>query len=181
MPTIPTTEPTAINAGDTLKWDRTLSDYPASAGWSLAYILTNGPHSNPIAISSQADGDVYQVSVPATTTRGYTPGEYQLIGYASKDGERYRVFGPAPVTVNPDPVTAPPATSQARQMVDLLEAAIRNVASSGIVEYTVAGRGVRKTTLKEAREELAYWKRQLATERGLNPFRTVEVEFAAVD
>ena len=41
MAQTPTTEPASLQAGDTLRWQRTLPDYPASEGWVLSYRLIN--------------------------------------------------------------------------------------------------------------------------------------------
>ena len=180
--TVPTTEPTEVYAGDTLRWTRSLSGFPPHDGWALSYVLT-GAHEAPIAIPTTPDGGRYVVHVPASETAEYTPGRYRLIGYASKDGERHQVYRGA-VVVHPDEATAAPERSHAERMVRLLEDAMLGVAESGIVEYTVAGRGVKKLTLAEARTELAFWKREAerdgaGPERG--PFRRVEVSFAPVE
>ena len=62
---IVTTEPTSITAGDSVAWTRSLSDYPASAGWSLAYTLINAAAK--ITINASAAGDDHAVSVSAAT------------------------------------------------------------------------------------------------------------------
>ena len=41
MADIPSTEPAVFTAGDTLKFTRSLADYPASEGWVLSYTLVN--------------------------------------------------------------------------------------------------------------------------------------------
>lgn len=177
--TIATEEPTSLTAGDTWEWDRSLADYPSADGWSLSYILS-GAHESAITITAAAgDGDVFEVRVPAATTVGYTAGRYNLVGFASKDLDRFPVYRGA-LEVLPDP-TGVPIVPTAEKMIALLEQAMMDVAESGVVEYTVAGRGTRKITLAEARVELQYWKTELAKQRpGFSPFRRVEVGFGSV-
>ena len=64
-----TTEPARVTAGDTIAWTKTLSDYPASAGWVLAYTLINAGAK--ITITAAASGDDHAVTVLAATSAGY--------------------------------------------------------------------------------------------------------------
>jgi len=65
------TEPISIILGDTVKWTRSLLDYPASAGWGLNYEFLNTPH--PYQIAAVADGDAHRVVISAQTADGYAP------------------------------------------------------------------------------------------------------------
>ena len=67
---IPTSEPESLVAGDTVTWQKTLSDYPASDGWVLSYRLINAAGN--IDITSSASGDDHLVSVAATATAGWS-------------------------------------------------------------------------------------------------------------
>ena len=96
MADIPTTEPAAVNAGDTVRWRRALADYPASAGWALTYTLLNA--AGKITITASAQGDDHLVSVPAATSAGWAAGDY-----AWRAG-RWRPWRP----IWPTPTTSPP-------------------------------------------------------------------------
>lgn len=97
-------EPSEIRAGDTLKWVKSLSVYPAGDGWSLSYRLINA--GNKYDISSTAINNDHLVSVAASVTASYAAGEYCLIGWVTKSDERY-LIPQLKVNVLPDLAGAP--------------------------------------------------------------------------
>ena len=58
--------PASFYAGDTLAFTKTVSDYPASSGWTLKYAMTQSGEQ--ILFSSSADGDDHKVEVAAAVT-----------------------------------------------------------------------------------------------------------------
>lgn len=86
---IPTIEPSVIQSGDTVKWAKSLADYPAGDGWVLSYRLVNRFDSYDIATS--ASGADHAVTLSASATAAYQPGEYKLLGWVTKAGERYSI------------------------------------------------------------------------------------------
>ena len=81
MAEIPTSEPVAFYQGDSVKWTKALSDYRALTG-----------SSGGVTISAVASGDDFLVLLAATDTLAIQPGEFKLLGSASKAAERYPVF-----------------------------------------------------------------------------------------
>lgn len=82
--------PDRIVAGDSAAWTRSLTDYPASGGWSLKYTLV-GPTSV-YTIDATADGDDFAVSVAANASAEWVPGSYSLQEYVSNAaGERHTI------------------------------------------------------------------------------------------
>ena len=73
---IPTTEPTELRAGDTWKWTRSLSDYPASI-WTLTYVLVQAAVQK--SITASASGDDFSVSVAKATTAAYAEGLWSWV------------------------------------------------------------------------------------------------------
>ena len=72
----PTHESEKLIAGTTWKWEKTLSDYPAS-DWSLNYYLRrNG--ATETSFGSTADGDTFQVNIAAGVTALFTPDVYDI-------------------------------------------------------------------------------------------------------
>ena len=163
--TIPTSEPLAVVAGDTIKWTRTLADYPASAGWALAYKLVNATAA--ISISSTADGDNHAVSVAAATTAAWAAGEYRWTAYVTSGAERYTVASGS-ITVTPDlaSATATDTRTQAQKAIDDLLAAMATYsASNGMVQsYQIAGRQMTYRSMAEIEKALRFWKKQRAEE-----------------
>lgn len=88
MSTIPTIEPTAVTAGDTVQWTRTWSDYPASAGWVLSYTFI-GPAT--LTITATASGDDHAVAVTAAHSALWAAGSYIGQAYLTNGSERHTV------------------------------------------------------------------------------------------
>ena len=135
---IPTTEPASINAGDTVKWLKTLTDYPASAGWLLAYVLINA--AGKVTFSASVQGDDHLVNVGAATSTAWQAGAYDYRAQVSKNGEVYTV-GCGRIVINAAFGSATlDARSQARQALEAIEATLTGRASSATAEYEIAGR-----------------------------------------
>jgi hypothetical protein len=81
--------PSELHAGDTLTWRRSLVEYPASAGWQLAYTLVGS--AAVVTFVAAAEGDDHVVNVPATTSAGYAPGDYTAQEFVTRAGERFTV------------------------------------------------------------------------------------------
>lgn len=97
--TVPTREPGSFTAGDSVTWQKTLADYPASAGWVLKYRLINA--GGFIDIVSAAAGDDHLVDLAAAATALYTAGSYTWSAYVENAGKRHTV-GSGTVVVQPD-------------------------------------------------------------------------------
>lgn len=138
---IPSTPPTEVRAGDTIKWRRELSDYPASDSWQLKFTLVGsaGVYSGDAA----ADGDDHLVTIPAATSTTYTAGLYTLTEYVTNGSERYTI-GTRDLRILADLAGATAATdtrSHARKMVDAIEAWLESRAPvAGSLE--IAGRKI---------------------------------------
>ena len=137
---IPTTAPTSVTAGDTIKFQISLTDYPASDGWTLAYTLfgISGP---PITWTGTASGAFHLVSIPAATTAAYAPGSYTATRSVSKGAERY-TLGSAPVAITANPATMSTGfdnRSAARKVVDAIDALMLGTASTGQQEMNIDG------------------------------------------
>lgn len=177
--------PDQLLAGDTWKWKVSLSDYPASSGWTLYYYLVNQSISK-ITLTSSASDDDHQIEVAKADTAGYAAGIYNYQAVVASSTKRYLVES-GRVEVLPN-YAAQTGTyddrSFARKMVDALETALLTSAASGdIIEYTIGGRSVKKDRYT-VRRELDYWKAQVLAEKrrerakmGLSTNRTVKVRF----
>jgi hypothetical protein len=144
--TAPTTEPAALRAGDTWAWRREdLGDYPASA-WTLTYYFRNAvSHFN---ITAAADGDVFDVEVAGATTAGYAPGRYTWFAFVSDGTDRHQV-GDGAFEVQQDVANAVPFDGRtfARRLLDYVEAALENRASSDqldVIEAQLDARKIRR-------------------------------------
>ncbi|SLN77289.1 hypothetical protein [Oceanibacterium hippocampi] len=131
MVTIPTTMPSRLVAGDRWQWRREdlVSDYPAGAGWALAYVLRPPEDGVPVEIDASADGDAFAIDVPSATTEGYTPGTYRWSAHVTLGGERTSV-DTGSVRIDPDLANAAHSTvSHAAAALAAIQTAIENAAA----------------------------------------------------
>ena len=161
MVDVPTTEPAEVTAGDTIKWKKSLSDYPASAGWTLSYVLINS--TNKIAMTSTADGDDHLVSVAPAVSGAYTAGLYDWQAHVSDGTDRYSV-GIGTTTVLPD-ISAVPTydgRSYVKKALDAIEATLLKKATKDqqamIMPY--GGRRIDRYPI----EDLLKWRDRLKAE-----------------
>ena len=146
MPPTNTTEPASLNAGDTARWLKTLSDYPASAGWVLGYELVSP--ANRYAFTATSVGDAHLVSVPAATTAAWVPGAYDWRARASLGADAFTV-GSGRITIAPAFGAAVDARSHARRTLEAIEATLEGRASSATAEYQIAGRSLKYIPVPE--------------------------------
>ena len=145
MATAPSIEPTTFRAGDFLTWSKSLSDYPANAGWVLAYTLINA--STKITITAGASGADHLVSVAAATTAGYAAGNYSVMGRVTKATEIYTIFdGTIEILPNLAALATYDGRSHAKKMLEAIEAAYEGRASKTQLEMEINGRRVRELT-----------------------------------
>ena len=163
MPEIPTTEPLSFRAGDTVKWKRSLSDYPATS-WTLKYFLVNS--SGQIAITATADGADHLVSLAATDTAGYSAGKYRVQARVeSAGGEKYTIETAVDVIeVKPD-LSAASTGYDYREHCEIalenIEAVLQNKATADNYSYSLAGRSLSKYSWTELIEARDYYRAEL--------------------
>jgi len=179
--TIPTTEPTEVRAGESWKWDRTLSDHPPSAGWILRYAL-RGPTDKDFLATAVAE--VYQVRQLPTSTDNITPGVYHLTGYVEKeDGNGVvidrEVIYVERLVVGASPLAKVGAGTHAERMIPLIETAIERLAANDITEFSINGRTATRRDIPELRQQLGLYRAELREQRGLSAHRRREVRFSA--
>lgn len=163
---IPTTEPAILQAGDTIKWRKALPDYPASAGWSLAYRLINAAAR--IDITAAAEGDDHLVTVAAATSAAWAAGAYTWTAFVTNGSDRY-TLGSGTITIRPDLAAMQAgfdARSTARKALDDLRTALAAWLSSNghIQEYDIAGRRVKFASADDLRARIALAEREVARE-----------------
>ena len=184
---IPSIEPTSVFAGDTLTWQITIPDCPASSGWTLNYRLINT--TGKIDITSTANINDFLINVPAATSAGYSPGIYDWQSYLTDlSGNRFTVAAGS-MEIKPNwaaQTTGLDTRSIAKQILDSLESAWVAAAAKRayVFEYKVANRMMRFATRGEWIAEMDYWRREVAREEraekiaaGLDSGRKVYVRF----
>jgi hypothetical protein len=184
--------PATLRAGDTIEWDESNSDYPASSGWTLAFVLTKYGQSL-ITITATADGDDYTVSVLPAVTRAWVAGIYSWQAYVYKASgtplliTEKHTLDRGQIEILPDITQAILTTdlrSFAKKNLEMIEAALSGDTSPFVMGYSIAGRSLSKRTREELIKERSYWKieyeREVEAEgiaRGEDSPRRVGVRF----
>jgi hypothetical protein len=140
MADIPDTEPAQLRAGDTWKWTRSLSDYPAGT-WTLKYRFKNA--AGGFELVATASGTDHLISILAATTAAYAAGSYSWQAWVESGAEKYTVDSGV-CEVQPDYRAASAATAlddrtHAAKMLDAIEAWLES-RDPGVAEYEIAGR-----------------------------------------
>ena len=149
---IPTSEPSALRAGDTWKWTRSLPDYPASAGWTLKYRFKNS--TGGFEIVASASGNDYSITAAAVTTATYTAGTYTWEAWVEGGSSEKYTIDEGTFVVKPDyrAVAAGAALddrSHAKKVLDAITAVIENRASKDQERYMIANRELWRTPIPE--------------------------------
>lgn len=140
---LPTREPQVFTAGDTFSFVRQVSDYPASAGWALSYVL-RGPTTIKSNATTYATSD-YLISESAANTANWAPGLYSLQAFVTNSGGyRYSVPTWFPqITVKPNPAAYVEGTADnrtfAQRTLAAVETAIEGLSSKKVATASVNG------------------------------------------
>lgn len=159
-------EPTVITAGDTLIWQRTLQDYPATDGWVLNYRFINA--AGKIDIVAANAGTDYLVTVAMATTGAYLAGTYDWSSWLTGNSQRISI-ATGRIVIKPDPtsLTTYDGRTTARKTLEGLQAAYQTYITGGnahIAEYEVAGRKMKFRATTEILEQISYWQTQVKSE-----------------
>jgi hypothetical protein len=141
--------PTVWNAGDTLKWDVSVPDYPATEGWTLTYEVKS-KNTHVATITASADGDGYTVTVPAATSAGYAVGHHHYRAYVTKGSERYTVdSGDLEILKDFEDNGNYDDRSHAEIVLDAIEAVLESRATKDQESYSIAGRSLSRTPIED--------------------------------
>lgn len=167
-------EPTNMIAGDTLCWKRFFERFPATAGWTLTYVLNSSTAR--LVVSSgdiTTDGDTFLVNIPSAETKTWTPGEYQWLGVAQlaaageTPAQRFTVsLGRVVIAIDLLDATAPQDTRSPNE-INLwnVEQMLAGRGGDGVQEYNIAGRMLRRYSMTELMQLRTLYKQLVRQER----------------
>lgn len=145
---VPDQLPGEIRAGDTLAFTRSHAEYPASAGWALAFKLL--PLSgSPISFAGTAAGDDWGITIAASTTADWVAGRYTWVETVALAGVRKTLStGEVLILANLAALSASfDGRSFARKMLEAVEAALLNAATASqldLIDVNFSGRGQKR-------------------------------------
>jgi len=186
--------PTEIRAGDTYTYSVSLSDYPASDGWTLRVVIQNATYRVKVAATTNADGVSYDVTLPSSSTDDFAAaGVYQITEAVEKGTapniERHTTFSGV-VNVKRDIVTgtaAVDARSDARIMLDTVVATIKENLGKGHESMSIAARAIGYRSWEEMLKARQRLQQEVAAEdsaeaaaQGLESNKPVQTRFTGV-
>jgi len=167
-------EPATIQGGDTVKWKKTLTDFPAPT-WTLKYYLVKTGEQ--IVITAVADGTDHSVVLTKATTAAYKVGTYSWQAFVDDGTERFKMDEGA-MEVLPDfetQTTGFDNRSIPAQMVDAFEALFTGKITRLDLDktsYSIANRSITKLSVAELRVEYLRWKADLKAEQDAEKIAT---------
>lgn len=141
----PTTEPTRITAGDTVRWHKALPGYDASA-WQLEYLFASTTAAR--TVQATAAGDGFDIRIPAAETALWPAGAYTWRARLRQGDDVYTV-AEGLCTVAPALAQGVDARSPARRALDQVKEYLANPQSIACQSYTIRGRSLTQYSLPE--------------------------------
>ena len=154
--------PESFSAGTTVRYRRSLSEYPAGAGWTLKLHLAGA---SVLARTAVADSDDFIVTIAAgDTAGGFAAGLYKWVERVSNEGGEVYEVASGVVTILPNLAEASEGSEQEwlERAIAALKAQIEGRLPAGMESYQLAGRVVSKMPVKEAVDLLATLESRLA-------------------
>ena len=163
--TIPTAIPSRLIAGDTWRWDRSVSGYSPADGWSLTTFFRGAGKLNVSGVANSGN-NAWENTAALAATKTLAAGQYQWTEVVTNATERY-VVGRGVLTVEPNPElqVAGEGTPWEETAVTKLKAFLAGSVEEGILEYQIAGRAVKLMSPDEALTLLDKLQGRLAVQR----------------
>lgn len=159
-------EPSKITSGFYYKWTESLSDYNASAGYTLKYIFYNANNNLPIASTANANGDDHDVILTGGESEHFEAGTYQWKSYAEHtSGERYPISS-GTITIEQNILQSSPSDfrSHARKTLEAIEAALERRATKEQLSISIAGRALQYMPMEELIKARTFYKLEVDKE-----------------
>jgi hypothetical protein len=148
--TLPTSPPVSAIAGDTWTWTDESADYPASAGWVVAYRIAGPDVLTWNAGWAVAAADTTTVTIPATSTANLRAGAYRVTATYTLAGVRHSVpLGTMTVEANPDTLAAGDTVGWAERTLAAIEGFLEGHLEGGVQYYMIGTRQVGSIPLPE--------------------------------
>lgn len=163
--TVPCNEPPEARAGLTWEWTRSFPDFPAST-WTLKYwFKKTGSSGANFSITATASGDGYAVNVPASTTAGYTAGDYTWSAQVTSGSDAKEVDrGTMKLLARYDQAQNLDDRSHARKMLAAIEALLESRGTVDQQEYTIGDRQLKRMSVDELRSWRDYYRGEVGAE-----------------
>lgn len=154
--------PAELVAGDTWTWTRALADYPAPTWTAKAFFENAAKSFNATAAASGTD---HVFTIGKATTSGYPPGRYRW-RVTVDNGTVRKTIEQGWTEVRPDPEADGTVDhrSDARVMLEMVTAYLRDPSNVTAAAYTIGGRSLSRWNRKELHDERDRLKAEVAAE-----------------
>lgn len=139
--------PNVITTGTTLDFNEERSDYPASEGWALRYVLLR--QTGRLDLISAPEGEAHRFTVSAADTAAWLAGDYRWQCFAEKDDQRHALKDGS-LTVKLGFAVADgglDTRSHVKKVLDAIEAVLEKRATKDQMSYTIEGRTLERTPI----------------------------------
>lgn len=157
-----------LYAGDTLDFTTSVTDYPAPV-WTLRYRLAPASGAA-IDLTSVAAGSDHRITANASATASWVVGTYSWTAWVENaGGERYTLargrleIKPASATL----AAGVDTRSQAEIALAAIDAVLANRATVDQMEYSIAGRSLKRMTIDELLKLRSHYVDEVNKERGI--------------
>jgi hypothetical protein len=155
-------------AGDTWVWQRSdlAADFPC-ATYTLSYSLQReGDVGAPTIVAATGAGNIYQVTVDASTSSNKAAGTWRWTAYMVRAADNARVaVATGTFVVKANPAASFDARSHAVKVLGAIESLIEGRSVSDVNSYSIAGRSLTKLTVNELMSWRAHYRREVKRER----------------
>lgn len=170
--------PDVIRAGETIQYTRSVQDYLASDGWTLAVALRGIQIANG-TVTTNANGKDFDVVFSAAMTGALAAGNYQWLERVTKAGESHDV-GNSVLVVLQNLITAAAGDGQTlnEKLLALVETRLSGRITEDMEQFSIAGRAISRIPFEELlkiRTSLRFAVWQDANPNSLG--RTVKIAF----
>lgn len=174
MSEIPTTEPTKITAGDTVKWSKSVDDYPADS-FALNYRIIPLSGGAPIIVAATADGTDHAITISAATSATFSAGDYRWYSYATDiaSGEERYSIDHGDLTIFPDPTANIVADlrSHAAKVLSAIKAVLEGTASSDQQNLTIGDKKIERYSIAELLQLRSFYQSEVKREESAEAIR----------
>jgi hypothetical protein len=143
-------EPEEFFQGETVKWTKSLDDYPYSAGWTLKYYYSNASAAFNVTAVQSGTSEDYLVTIESSDTASKSAGDYAWQAWVTKGTEKDMVSsGTSTLKTSLTDGSATDTRSHAAKVLDAIEAVIESRASKDQEEVEIVGRKLKNTPLED--------------------------------
>lgn len=173
--------PAVFTAGDSLPLLVSLSDFPASAGWTLTWVLVPAAGGAAVTIGpTSASGDSHAVTVAPGTTVGWVAGVYRWQLRASltvlTDVTRFTV-AEGSIVIRPTFASGVDVATHEEKCLAAITAVIEGRMSDPIAEYKIGDREAKRIPIQELLKLKTFYEVAIRRQNGQSPFRLIGTVF----